>query len=159
MLWVMRHAFLHQRELDNRSLHAEGAWPAKTQHSTLTRDAIHWATMGGAKAFGLDRKIGSITPGKQADLIMIDTRGMNIFPALPGGSPAHIVVMYAETSDIENVMVGGQFVKRNGKLTFDTARLERLSAELMASRMRIFETGNFKSVPVERGPQPERFVA
>ena len=159
MLWVTRHAFLHQRELDNRSLHAEGAWPAKTQHSTLTRDAIHWATMGGAKAFGLDRKIGSITPGKQADLIMIDTRGMNIFPALPGGSPAHIVVMYAETADIENVMIGGQFVKRNGKLTFDTTRLERLSAELMASRMRIFETGNFKSVPVERGPQPERFVA
>lgn len=159
MLAVTRHAFLHQRELDNRSLHALGAWPAKTQHSTLTRDAIHWATLGGAKAFGLDKKIGSITPGKQADLIMIDARGMNIFPALPSGSPAHIVVMYAETSDIENVMVGGQFVKRHGKLTFDEDRLARLSDELMASRMRIFETGNFKSVPVERGPQPERFVA
>src|SRR5688500_19385569 len=52
MLWVMRHAFLHQRELDNRSLYAAGQWPAKTQHSTLTRDALYWATMGGAKAFG-----------------------------------------------------------------------------------------------------------
>ncbi|RDI24387.1 cytosine/adenosine deaminase-related metal-dependent hydrolase, partial [Pseudacidovorax intermedius] len=66
MLAVTRHAFLHQRELDNRSLWHEGAWPAKTQHSTLTRDALYWATMGGAKAFGLDGKTGSITPGKQA---------------------------------------------------------------------------------------------
>ena len=38
---------------------------------------------------------------------MIDTRGMNIFPALPGGDPAHAVIMYAETSDIENVMIAG----------------------------------------------------
>lgn len=157
MLSVMRHAFLHQRELDNRSLWHEGKWPAKTQHSTLTRDALYWATMGGAKAFGLDKKTGSITPGKQADLIMFDARGMNIFPALPGGNPAHIVVMYAETSDIENVLVAGQFAKRGGKLTFDEAKLQKLNEELMASRMRMFGEGNYQSRPVERGPQPERF--
>ena len=158
MLWVMRHAFLHQRELDNRSLHAEGKWPASTQHSTLTRDAIYWATMGGAKAFGLDGKTGSLAPGKQADLIMIDTRGMNIFPAHAGGNPAHIVVMYAETSDIENVMVAGRFVKRDGRLVFDAGRLARLTDELLASRLRLFQEGSFKSVPVERGPQPGRFL-
>jgi cytosine/adenosine deaminase-related metal-dependent hydrolase len=158
MLAVTRHAFLHQRELDNRSLWHEGAWPAKTQHSTLTRDALYWATMGGAKAFGLDKKTGSITPGKQADLVMFDCRGMNIFPALPGGNAAHIVVMYAETSDIENVIVAGRFAKRNGQLIFDAARLARLHDELLASRLRMFEQGQFKSVPVERGPQPEHFV-
>ncbi|MCC7414377.1 MAG: amidohydrolase family protein [Gammaproteobacteria bacterium] len=157
MLAVIRHAFLHQRELDNRSLWHEGKWPTATQHSTLTRDAIYWATMGGAKAFGLDRRIGSITPGKQADLVMFDCRGMNIFPALPGGNPAHIVVMYAETSDIENVLVAGKFVKRAGQLTFDPARLARLSEELLASRMRMFEQGVFRANPVQRGPQPEEF--
>ena len=157
MLAVTRHAFLHQRELDNRSLWHEGQWPAKTQHSTLTRDALYWATMGGAKAFGLDKKTGSITPGKQADLVMFDCSGMNIFPALPGGNAAHIVVMYAETSDIENVMVAGQFVKRGGKLTFDEKRLAALSEELLASRLRMFEEGRFKSTPVVRGPQPEEF--
>ena len=157
MLAVMRHAFLHQRELDNRSLWKEGEWPAKTQHSTLTRDAIYWATMGGAKAFGLDKKTGSITPGKQADLVMFDTRGMNIFPGLPGGNPAHLVVMYAETADIENVLVAGKFAKRHGQLTFDAKRLERLSQELLESRLRLFEKGSFKAEPVERGPQPERF--
>ncbi|MBB3181991.1 amidohydrolase family protein [Variovorax sp. Sphag1AA] len=157
MLAVTRHAFLHQRELDNRSLWHEGAWPAKTQHSTLTRDALYWATMGGAKAFGLDRKTGSITPGKQADLVMFDCRGMNIFPALPGGNAAHIVVMYAETSDIENVMVAGRWAKRAGQLTFDAKRLERLQEELMSSRLRLFEQGSYKSIPVQRGPQPEKF--
>lgn len=157
MLAVIRHAFLHQRELDNRSLWHEGKWPTGTQHSTLTRDAIYWATMGGAKAFGLDRKIGSITPGKQADLVMFDCRGMNIFPALPGGNPAHIVVMYAETSDIENVLVAGKFVKRAGRLTFDSSRLGRLGDELLASRMRMFERGAFRANPVPHGPQPEEF--
>lgn len=158
MLWVLRHAFLHQRELDNRSLRHQGAWPAKTQHSTLTRDALYWATMGGAKAFGLDHRIGSITPGKQADLAIIDTRGMNIFPALPGGNPAHIVVMYAETADIEHVLVGGHFAKRDGQLTFDAGQLARLNGELLASRERMFTQGAYRSAPVERGPQPERFV-
>jgi len=158
MLAVTRHAFLHQRELDNRSLWHEGAWPAKTQHSTLTRDALYWATLGGAKAFGLDKKTGSITPGKQADLVMFDCRGMNIFPALPGGNAAHIVVMYAESSDIENVLVAGRFAKRAGKLTFDAKRLEDLSSQLLASRMRMFEESSFKCVPVQRGPQPAHFV-
>lgn len=158
MLFVMRHAFLHQRDLDNRSLYAEGAWPAKTQHSTLTRDALYWATMGGAKAFKLDHKIGSLTPGKQADLVMIDTRGPSMFPGLPGGNPNHLVVMYAETADIENVMVAGKFVKRDRKLAYDAGRLAKLNEELLASRLRMFEEGDYQCKPVPNGPQPERWA-
>lgn len=157
MLAVTRHAFLHQRELDNRSLHQLGQWPAKTQHSTLTRDALYWATMGGARAFGLDGRIGSLTPGKQADLIMIDARSPNLFPGLPGGNPAHLVVMYAETSDIEAVMVQGRFLKRDGRLSFDPQRMAELNGRLMASRQRIFGEGAYRCQPVERGPQPARF--
>jgi hypothetical protein len=65
--------------------------------------------------------------------------------------------MYAETSDIENVMVAGKFLKRDGKLTFDAGRLATLNEELLASRMRMFGEGKFESKPVVRGPQPERF--
>ena len=158
MLWVMRHAFLHQRDLDNRSLHAQGDWPAKTQHSTLTRDAIHWATMGGAKAFRLDHKIGSITPGKQADLILIDGGSPNIFPALPGGNPAHTAVMYAETSDIRHVMVAGRFVKKDGELTFDKRRHAELNQQLLESRLRMFAEGKYRCEPVQQGPQPARWA-
>jgi len=158
MLWVTRHAFQEQRAMDNRSLRETGGWPAATQHATQTRDALGWATLGGARALKLDHKIGTLTPGKQADIVMIDARGMNIFPALPGGDPAHAIVMYAETSDIEHVLIAGKFAKRDGKLAFPAERLARLQQELLESRLRMFKQGNFVYEQVEKGPQPERFV-
>ena len=158
MLWVTRHAFQEQRAMDNRSLREAGKWPTSSEHATHTRDALEWATLGGAKALRLEKKVGSLAPGKQADIAMIDTRGMNIFPALPGGDPAHAVVMYAETSDIEHVMIAGNFVKRDGKLTFPADRLAKLSAELLESRQRMMKEGNYVYKPVPNGPLPERYV-
>lgn len=157
MLWVARHAFQHQREMDNRSLREAGAWPAD-QHATHTRDALSWATLGGAKALRLDAKIGSLTPGRQADLAMIDARGMNIFPALPGGDPAHAVIMYAESADIEHVMVAGRFLKRDGRLVFPAGRLAKLNEELLESRRRMMGDGNYVYRPAPRGMLPERYV-
>lgn len=144
--------------MDNRSLREAGKWPAAGQHATRTRDAVEWATIGGAKMLKLDGKIGTLAPGKQADLIMIDTRSMNIFPALPGGDPAHAAIMYAETSDIENVMIAGTFHKRDGKLTFPAERLAKLQQELLESRMRMMKQGNFVYQSVPNGPLPERYV-
>ena len=158
MLWVTRHAFQEQRAMDNRSLREAGAWPAKTQHATQTRDALAWATIGGAKAIGLDRKVGTLSPGKQADVVMINCQGMNIFPVLPGGDPAHAIVMYAETSDIEHVLIAGEFAKKDGRLVFPAERLKKLQDELLESRLRLFKTGNFVYEYVERGPLPERYV-
>lgn len=158
MLWVARHAFQEQRAMDNRSLREAGKWPAATQHATQTRDALIWATLGGAKALKLDHRIGTLSPGKQADIVMIDCRGMNIFPALPGGDPAHAAIMYAETADIEHVLIAGKFAKRDGKLVFPEQRLKALQEELLASRLRIFEQGGFVYEQVAKGPMPERFV-
>jgi 5-methylthioadenosine/S-adenosylhomocysteine deaminase len=155
MLWVMRHAFQHQREIDNRTLHAQGRWPAeKSQHATHTRHALEWVTLGGAKALRMDHKIGSITPGKQADLTFINARGMNIFPVLPGGDPVHAVVMYTESVDVDSVMIAGKFVKRGGKLLFPERRLAELQGQLLASRQRIMREGNFVYQPVDSGPRP-----
>ena len=158
MLWTMRHAFQHQRELDNRSLYASGQYPAATQHSTHTRDALYWATMGGAKALRLDHKIGSLTPGKQADLAMIDLSTMNTYLSMPGGDPAHTVVMYAEASDVDNVMVAGRFVKRDGKLLFPAERLARVRDELKDTRIRMMKEGNYVYKPAPRGPQPDKWA-
>lgn len=144
--------------MDNRSLREAGSWPAAGQHSTQTRDALEWATVGGAKALKLDQRTGTLTPGKQADIVMIDCRSMSIFPALPGGDPAHAVVMYAETADIEHVLIAGRFVKRDGKLQFATERLAKLQEELLESRMRMMREGNFVYRAVEKGPYPERYV-
>jgi 5-methylthioadenosine/S-adenosylhomocysteine deaminase len=158
MLWVTRHAFQHQRELDNRSLYALGKWPASTQHSTQTRDALYWATMGGAKALKLDHKIGSITPGKQADLTLFDTRGTNLFSCMPGGDPAHAIVLYAEAADVDSVMIAGRFVKRGGKLAFPADKLATLRDEVLASRERIMREAGYTYEQVTKGPIPERYV-
>ena len=158
MLWVMRHAFQHQRELDNRSLYALGIWPAASQHSTQTHDALYWATMGGATALKLDHKIGSITPGKQADLTFFNTGGMNLFSSMPGGDPAHAIVLYAEAADIDHVMIAGRFAKRDGKLVFPADKLAKLRDEVLASRERLMHEAGYSYKRVEHGPQPERFA-
>jgi cytosine/adenosine deaminase-related metal-dependent hydrolase len=158
MLWVMRHAFQHQREHDNRALNAAGQWPAKTHHATRTRDALYWATMGGAKALRLDRRIGSITPGKQADLAMFDTRGMNLFPILPGGDPVHAVVMNAEAADVDAVMVAGAFLMRYGRLAYPQARLHALREEAAASRAHLMADAGYVYAPFPRGPLPDRYI-
>jgi 5-methylthioadenosine/S-adenosylhomocysteine deaminase len=158
MLWVMRHAFQHQREHDNRALNATGQWPAKTHHATRTRDALYWATMGGAKALRLDRRIGSITPGKQADLTMFDTRGMNVFAILPGGDPVHAIVMNAEAADVDAVMVAGRFLKRDGKLVYPQSRLRELHAQVLESRSRLMQEADYVYAPFPQGPLPERYV-
>ena len=82
----------------------------------------------------------------------------SLFPALPGGDPAHAVVMYAETSDIEHVMIGGRFAKRDGKLVFPAERLAKLQQELLESRLRMMKEGNYVYKPAPAGPLPERYV-
>lgn len=158
MLWVMRHAFQHQREHDNRALNAAGLWPAKTHHATRTRDALYWATMGGAKALRLDHKIGSIAPGKQADLTMFDTQGMNLFSILLGGDPVHAIVMNAEAADVDSVMVAGKFLKRHGRLLFPETRLKALREETLASREHLMRDAGYRYAPFAKGPLPARYI-
>ena len=155
MFWVMRHAFQHQREIDSRLLHAQGAWPPeRSQHATQTRHALEWATMGGAKMMRMEHKIGSLTPGKQADIVLIDGNSMNIFPAVPAGDPIHAVVMHAEAGDVDTVLIAGKPVKRGGRLLFPERRLTELRTRLLASRERIMREGNYQYRPAEPGPLP-----
>ena len=113
MLWVTRHAFQEQRAMDNRSLREANAWPAKTQHATQTRDAVAWATIGGAKSMKIDHKVGSLAPGKQADIVMVRTDQVNVAAVI---DPAATVVICADTSNIDTVFVARRIVKRNGAL-------------------------------------------
>ena len=136
MLPVMRHAFLHQREADNRSLAANGLWPP-ARHATTTRDVMAWATQGGAKALRLDDRIGTLTPGKRADLVLVRTDSMHMQGVLPAGNLAHAVVMYAESSDVDTVIIDGIIRKRAGKLCYPAKSLARLRERLLASRQGI----------------------
>ncbi len=153
MLAETRRAFLHQRELDNRALAEQRRYPAQ-QHATTTRSALRWATLGGARALGLEHRIGSLTPGKQADIVLIRATDLNIFPSVPLGDPVQAVVMNAESGNVDTVVIAGRIVKRAGQLTFPGERIDKLRDDLLASRERVMRAGGFVHVPAPPGPRP-----
>ena len=98
------------------------------------RRCIELATINGARALGLEAVTGSLTPGKRADLIMLDTRGLNIAPVVDLEST---IVRSATPANIDTVMVDGRILKRHRELVaFDVARVvqeaEQSSREVRA---------------------------
>ena len=80
------------------------------------RDMLRLATIDGARVWDLEDEIGTLTPGKQADIAVIDMRS----PHLDGfGDPVAVMVLGAGPADVETVIVGGDIVKRDGKLADD----------------------------------------
>jgi 5-methylthioadenosine/S-adenosylhomocysteine deaminase len=63
---------------------------------------------------GIDDVVGSLKPGKRADLIMVSTRDINMGVF---GDPAHMIVTAAQPSNVDTVVVDGRILKRSGKLT------------------------------------------
>jgi 5-methylthioadenosine/S-adenosylhomocysteine deaminase len=121
MFSIMRAAFTLQRALANeRSLAGE-----QNLAPLLTcRQVIEMATIGGARVAHLDGKIGTLSPGKEADIIMLAADRINVFPLnnVPG-----TVVTLMDTSNVETVFVAGKIVKWQGKLVdVDLGRLRRL---------------------------------
>ena len=79
--------------------------------------------MGGARALGLADKIGSLTPGKRADIILVRTTDLNMAPFT---DPVHMVIQSANPSNVDMVMIDGRVMKRGGQLIgVDTARIVR----------------------------------
>jgi cytosine/adenosine deaminase-related metal-dependent hydrolase len=77
------------------------------------RDMLRLATLGGAQVLGLADRTGSLTPGKQADITVVDLRS----PHLDGfGDPVAMLVLGAGPADVETVLVDGEFAKRDGTL-------------------------------------------
>ena len=96
----------------------------------ITVDAVlQAATVNGARAAGLEDRIGTLTPGKQADIIMLKLSGAGVFPVT---SVTGTVVQALERADVDTVMVAGQVRKRHGTLI--GVDLQQLNAEITASR-------------------------
>jgi cytosine/adenosine deaminase-related metal-dependent hydrolase len=134
----MRSAMALQRMFVNgRALGENG--PAETSLPALatTRDVLRWATMNGARDLKLAAKVGSLTPGKEADIIILDAEAINVAPLnhVPGA-----VVSLMERSNVETVIVAGKVRKWKGRLV-DTD-LGRLRRELERSRDYLFERAN-----------------
>jgi 5-methylthioadenosine/S-adenosylhomocysteine deaminase len=87
------------------------------------------ATVHGARAAGLENSIGTLARGKQADIIMVRTDSVAVFPVT---NAIGTIVQAVERSDVDTVMVAGQFRKRAGKLV--DVDLAKLRTEVDASR-------------------------
>lgn len=132
MLTQLRMGLAAQRAITNREGLDRGEM-ALTLDLTV-RDALEMATIDGARAMGIDSRTGSLTPGKQADVIMVRTDS----PARrPAAEPAAAVALQASRDDVDTVLVGGTVVKRAGELLLgDAGRTSRLAEE---SRAHILE--------------------
>ncbi|MFE7030772.1 amidohydrolase family protein [Streptomyces sp. NPDC057621] len=78
-----------------------------------TRDVLRMATIEGARAAHLDKKVGSLTPGKQADIVLLDAQLLN---ASPVNHAAGAIVTLMDTSNVETVIIAGKVVKETGRL-------------------------------------------
>lgn len=92
------------------------------------RDVLRWATIDGARVAGVGDYTGSITPGKKADLVIIDGSAVNVAPII---DPVAAVVCAADISNVETVIVDGVVRKQGFKLVADLAGPR---ADVMGSR-------------------------
>ena len=85
------------------------------------------ATVNGARALGILDQVGSLAPGKRADLILVRTASLNMSPA-PDLNPYRLLVG-AQSEDVDTVVVDGRILKRGGKLVaIDPDRVIREAA-------------------------------
>jgi 5-methylthioadenosine/S-adenosylhomocysteine deaminase len=110
------------------------SYPVGVPAPLTTRDVLRYATINGAKALGLDSKTGSLTPGKEADIVILDATRINVVPLnqVPGA-----VVSLMDRTNVETVIVAGKVRKWKGQLL--DVDLDRLRQQLEASRDFIFQ--------------------
>lgn len=98
------------------------------------RQVVKMATLGGARALGLEDEIGSLEPGKRADVIVVDASGAHVVPA---ESPYSALVHACRASDVRHVVVDGRVVVRDRELM--TIDERRAVADATARARRIFD--------------------
>jgi 5-methylthioadenosine/S-adenosylhomocysteine deaminase len=103
------------------------------------REVIEFATIQGARCANLDGKVGTLTPGKEADIVMLRADRLDIWP--PNNAPS-VVANLMNPGHVETVFIAGKVKKWHGNLIgVDSARVLRLAQEARAAVMR---RGNFR---------------
>jgi len=138
----MRSAMTMQRMVVNQQILEQGNFEFPTQWPTPAptlppllnvRDVLRFATINGAQHLRLDGKTGSLKPGKEADIIILDATALNVAPLnnVPGA-----VVSLMDRTNVETVIVAGKVRKWKGKLL--DVDLNKLRKNLEDSRDYIF---------------------
>ena len=135
MFAEMRTAFFQQRSVAQAHRAADAsAGPA----AVTVRQVLEAATVNSAGCLGLADQVGTLTPGKQADLIAIRTDGVAVYPSHNAvGTVVHMV----ERADVREVMVAGRLRKHAGQLL--DVDLRRLHVDTDAARARLFKAARY----------------
>jgi cytosine/adenosine deaminase-related metal-dependent hydrolase len=113
-------------------LEAHAAGDTITHAALRSRQVVEWATRGGARAIGREADLGSIEPGKQADLVLIkNDHSPVMFPLL---NPYGHVAFQAQRADVHTVLVAGRVVKHDHRL---------VGIDLAAARRTVEETASY----------------
>lgn len=99
-----------------------------------SKQVFGFATVGGANACGFGDRVGTLAPGKDADVVLLDTRDVNMMPL--NYSYGNIVES-AHPGNVDSVFVAGRAMKRNGKLV--GVDLGDLNSRVTAARNKLFE--------------------
>ena len=98
------------------------------------RDVLEFATLQGARCANIDGKVGSLTPGKEADIVMLRADRLDIWPI---NNAASVVANFMNPSHVENVFIAGRPKKWRGNLTdVDVPRVLRLAQEAREALMK-----------------------
>jgi len=125
MFSQMRFAVQAQRMLANAKAHEGGGMLEALPLGA--RDALRFATVQGAKALGLDSRIGSITPGKDADLTILSWAHEQASPLV---NPVQAVVFHASVANVHTVMVAGRVRKYAHRAVDPTPGVVSRAAEM-----------------------------
>jgi 5-methylthioadenosine/S-adenosylhomocysteine deaminase len=107
---AMRAALALERGTAHAAALAEGR--ALDRLPLSAADLLTMATIEGARACGLDDRVGSLEPGKQADVLLLRTDTPSLAPV---SDPVAAVVLAAGVRDVDGVLVAGRWVKRDGR--------------------------------------------
>jgi 5-methylthioadenosine/S-adenosylhomocysteine deaminase len=131
MFTQMRFLLQTYRALVNDTFHKQERMPDRL---TITaRQVLEFATIKSAQCMGLDRRIGSLSPGKQADVVLLRKTDVNMRVV---ADPITAIVLHAGVGNVDTVIVNGNIVKQNGKLIYH--ELGRRLMELEASSHRLY---------------------
>jgi len=85
-----------------------------SEFKLTARRVLELGTIEGARSMGIDDKVGSLKPGKRADIIAVTTRALNMGNFV---DPTHLLIGSALPENVDTVVVDGRILKRGGKLT------------------------------------------
>jgi cytosine/adenosine deaminase-related metal-dependent hydrolase len=146
MFREMRAALMFARGREVRQNALRGNSPFR-RIPVRAREALEWATIGGARAFRMEDRIGTLSPGKKADIVMLRASDVNMVPV---HDPVYSIIEIAGAGNVDTVIIDGVVRKENGRLTFPPALLSRRVEELAESGARIMREGGYR---VETAPR------